>query len=97
MEISSDLENTEGINSTLLDEAIAYGIQSIYSKIVDPVGSLEPRVLDSDDEFTRKQKILGQKLKPKLEECLKQDKKIDKEFFVFACNKIKEVESEFRS
>lgn len=80
----SEVEDIKAERSTLLDEGLAYALQGIFSKSVEPVGSLEPQIKDSDDEILKKRKILGQKLRPKVEEYLSEGKALDKEFITFA-------------
>lgn len=87
----SGLENVEGKISTLLDEGIAYAIQGMNAKKVEPLGSLAPMAKNSDSLDVKQRKILGEKLKPKVAEYIQQGKVIDDEFFSFAANAVRKV------
>lgn len=88
----SGIQNTGGEVVTLLDEGIAYAIQSRYAKEVEPIGILVPRISDQEDPSVKKRKALGEKLKPKVDEYIESDRKIDDDFLVFSSQAIKEVE-----
>lgn len=90
-ERASGLENTEGKISTLLDEGIAYVIQGMNAKKVEPLGSLAPMAKNSDSLDVKQRKILGEKLKPKVAEYIQQERTVDNEFFLFASDALKEV------
>ena len=92
-EKASEAPNTGGEVVTLLDEGIAYAIQSRYARKVEPIGSLAPRTNEQDSPAVKRRKALGKKLEPKVGEYIEAGKEIDDEFLVFASQAIKEVEN----
>lgn len=99
LKFSSDLEavtgfpNEFGHTSTLLDEGIAYAIQGIYAPVVEPIGSLAPVARETDEREVRQRKVLGEKLKPVVQEYLDEGKSIDADFFKIAKQSIIEVQT----
>jgi len=87
----SKLSNTNGEVVTLLDEGIAYAVQSHLAKEVKPIGGLAPRVNEQDSPKVKKRKALGEKLKSKVREYMKANREIDDEFLSFASQAMKEV------
>lgn len=77
LERISGLENQYGQVATLLDEGIAYAIQSLYAASVEPVGSLAPQINSTDTFTERTRKELGEKLKPLLADYITQGKSVD--------------------
>jgi hypothetical protein len=76
--------NERGVESTLLDEGIAYAIQSIYAPNFESIGSLAPFVKESDNAVVKQRKILGEKLSPVVKEYIDNEKSIDNNFFEIA-------------
>lgn len=100
---SSDFErvtgfpNQQGRASTLLDEGIAYAIQGIYAPDVEPIGSLSPVARETDEREVRQRKVLGEKLRPIIQECIDNGKSIDTDFFETARQAIIEIQEESTS
>lgn len=86
--------NEQGKASTLLDEGIAYAIQGIYAPDVEPIGSLAPVARETDEREVRQRKVLGEKLKPMVQEYLDESKSIDADFFDRAEQLIVETEGD---
>lgn len=76
--------NEQGRTSTLLDEGIAYAVQGIYAPDIEPIGSLIPVARERDGREVRQRKMLGEKLRPVVEEYINAGKEIDADFFKIA-------------
>ncbi|MBU0708301.1 hypothetical protein KJ596_00955 [Patescibacteria group bacterium] len=92
-EKNSGIKNVEGKISTLLDEGFAYAIQGIYSKTIEPIGSLEPRPNKPDSKIVKIRKELGMYLNPKVKIYFQDNKEIDSNLLLFAAEQIKELEA----
>ncbi len=88
----TDIENINGDISTLLDEGIAYAVQAVYAPEIQPLGSLAPTAKESENENVRFRKKLGERLRPRIQEYLDQEKSADNEFLSFAASVIKNLE-----
>jgi hypothetical protein len=97
---SSDFEavtgfpNEQGRASTLLDEGIAYAIQGIFTPYIESIGSLAPNAREKDEREVRQRKVLGEKLKPVVQEYLDEGKSIDADFFERAKQSIVETQGD---
>lgn len=91
LEKVSGIENQQGRVITLLDEGIAYAVQGVFAKDVKPLGSLAPAIKDTDDPVVKQRKMLGEKLRPKVEEYISQGKSVDEEFLAFVAEKLRGV------
>ena len=81
LETTTGLSNKGGKASTLLDEGIAYAVQGIYAPDFEPIGSLAPKARADDDKLVGQRKKLGEKLRPLVEEYIKEERRIDPNFF----------------
>jgi hypothetical protein len=84
LEKISGIEDPQAERSTLLDEGLTYALHGIYAKSVEPIGSLEPKINDSDNELVKRRKKLGQILRPKVESYANEGKTLDRDFLEFA-------------
>jgi len=80
-EATTGFPNEQGRASTLLDEGIAYAVQGTYAPDIEPIGSLAPVARDTDEREVRQRKLLGEKLRPVVQEYLNKGKSIDADFF----------------
>ena len=81
--------------ATLLDEGIAYAIQGIFSKKIEPLGDLGPRVNETEKIEIKIRKILGERIKPLVMQYIKQGKKIDDNLIKSALKILLEIKKQF--
>lgn len=66
--------------STLCDEGLAYGIQGLFARNSELVGSLSPRIRTEEDVYSRRGKRIGQTLRPVLQKLFDEKKPPDEQF-----------------
>jgi hypothetical protein len=76
--------NEYGTFTTLLDEGIAYGLQTIYSPSIEGIGSLTPMARSEDPPEIYIRKKLGEQLTPIITQYLDQGKPLDSNFLIHA-------------
>ncbi|MBU0535113.1 MAG: hypothetical protein ABIJ82_03065 [Patescibacteria group bacterium] len=90
---SHGFENKENADAGLLDEGITYALMAEFAPVVEPIGSISPKINSWDSKLEVARKTLGKSLEGVIHECIGSGWSMNEEFMEKALVALRNVQT----